>query len=236
MSLFPGVSKFPFEAIFPEHLQIFRLQESPTTLLAQRISINNKNKRSPRERENPSSPKHKVQSALSHWEASWGFKRVWSGHESHSTDRRPGQLSVQVRERKTSSAAASSASLGWFLFASALLTHAGIHRRGQSYARSMHSCLPPELLSFSRFFSSYGRRRGEEGGGAWENKNPGRKRAEEEEKTERKRGEKKEGGQKLECVCVTGSFHHGPPRHSVWLMGRSGTTSAFWMRNMTTIC
>lgn len=49
LSLFAAVSKFPFEAIFPEHLQTFRLQESPATLLAQRISINNKNKRSPRE-------------------------------------------------------------------------------------------------------------------------------------------------------------------------------------------
>lgn len=166
MSLFTGVSKFPFEAIFAEHLQIFRLQESPATLLAQRISINNKNKRSPRESHKkkertqaPQSTKYKVHFLTE------GLRGGLNASD-RVTNLTPGQLSVQVRERKTSSAAASSASLSWFLFTSALLTHAGIHRRGQSYARSMHSFLPPELLSFSRFFSSYGRRRGEEGGGA----------------------------------------------------------------------
>lgn len=59
-----------------------------------------------------------------------------------------------------------------------------IHWRGQSYTHSMHSFLPPELLSSFHFLSSYGRWRrwGVGAAGAWENKNPERKRMEKEEK------------------------------------------------------
>lgn len=92
-----------------------------------------------------------------------------------------------------------------------LLTHAAperqeIHWRGQSYTHSMHSFLPPELLSFSHFFSSYGRRRGgDRAAGAWENKNPGRMREQRKRRRQKEREEKKkkEGGQKLKWMAFS---------------------------------
>jgi len=131
--------------------------------------------------------------------------RVWRGHETHSTRRQPGQLSVQVRERKTSRVAVSAASS---VTGSDSADTRGswkatqIHWRGQSYTHSMHSSLPPlasVFLSFLFFLSEVRGGEGgeEEGGGrgatAWENKN-NKKLAEKREwrKMRRQKGKREE--------------------------------------------
>lgn len=156
-------------------------------------------------------------SHLSRWGASRGFfQQVWPGHRTHSAGRRPGQLSVQVSERKTSRVAASAASSAFSLFyflPPRLCWHMQLLKgstdppKGQSYTHSMHSFLPPELLSFLHFFSSDGRRTGCCCCFSLRKQKPlGEKREDRktERKKERKRGE--EEGRRRAEVKVNGSF------------------------------
>lgn len=173
-----------------------------------------------------------------------------SGSWNHSTGRRLGRLSVHVREIKTSRVAASSVSgnVSGFFFSHRLCWHMQ-HQKGNkdtlkgSIIHSLNAFLPSPWASVFLSFLFF----------LWEVEEVGwccccwslRKQKTLEERDWRKRRRKRGSAEGRLFIIIfwppqvdgaTVSFHHGQPCRSVWLMSRSGTTSVFWMRNMTTIC